>query len=172
MRAYIKNGELVQISDDDVPVFKAAHGDDADAMLLAGTQHQGLLAIDDVYARILRELTGNASVEERDTWPVNTLGVIAAELLTLVPFAEGGHARRILAGVASVTTGREEIITSKVESWCQLVATADVIRSQSREAVRSATSADGVDAALNTASQNAAAAVAAYLAAHQAGNTE
>lgn len=106
--------------------------------------------IDQVHADFLRDLTGDAAPEERDTWAVQEVAARAY----LDGVAKPGQARMIdlLAGGAGLS-GSEmaSVIVAKAEAFEVLVGMAGALRQGARAAVRAATSDDHSveDAALN-----------------------
>lgn len=171
---------------DVVAAYQQHLADEAAASILTHAEYlaNGLAKVDAMHADFMRALTGNATVEERDTW---TAKVAAAKLIDAMTDAEvEAEAAKIVAGdetsiddletlVGDVGLGVAElraladVVLTKSRAYKRLVGVASRIRREAKAAVTAATDAaqpiEGVGAALDQIETNITAQIQAEIAA-------
>ncbi|MFK7942350.1 MAG: hypothetical protein AB8B85_05465 [Paracoccaceae bacterium] len=121
--------------------------------------HNGLEAVDQAFSQLMNELTGNASAEDRDTWPEKRNAATAY----LGGTPEPDDAALIvtaatLRGVDPVAFSQE--IIEKATQFKHLIGLADGLKGRAREMVRAATTEAEVRDALDAMEAQAFAAIA------------
>lgn len=112
-----------------------------------------LAKVDDFHAQVLRDLTGGATVEERDTWKVKE---DAARALIAGSATAGQQSMLALEGKGDDSTAEEiaAIVIAKADAFLTLIGTAAGLRRKARNAVKAAADGaaqyDDVDAAVST----------------------
>ena len=116
-----------------------------------------LFSVDQEHAAQLRHLTGDATVEERDTWPVKA----AAAEAYLAGTASAGQSAMIEAEASGDGTDPQVLaqsITTKATSFLALVGKAGELRRKARKAVGEAATLEALDAAMQAIEAEAKAA--------------
>lgn len=133
-----------------------------EAEALAESKRMALWQIDMTHARILRQLTGNATIEERDTWQAKSIAAQAHISGTATPVQSAMlQAEADLSGMTVDVLA--EIIVLKAHAFYGLIGTAGGIRTSARIAIKACDDPDQIPVILNDVKANAESAVATYI---------
>lgn len=131
----------------------------AGKMALEGAKHGAIAALDQQHAALLRKLTGNATIEERDTWQKKELAALAVkegkatEGQVLMIATEAGYLGTTPAKLA-------DTILAKGAAFEKLIGLAAGVRGKARAAISAAKTPAALQKAIGEGQASAAEALA------------
>lgn len=145
----------------DTTAIMSAWPKEGATLILNAARGEALAAVDEQHAKFMRDLTGGASIEERDTWQAKELAARAlvegiaepaeTEMLTI----EAGYLEIEPAQLAATIIGKADLFK-------KLTGLAAGVRGKARAAIQAATTPAELQAATDTATADVQAALAAF----------
>jgi len=138
----------------------AIFGGDAPSLLFEASQFEALRNVDAAHATFMRNLTGNATIEERDTWQSKELAARAFEDETATP----AQIEMLTIEATYIGTTPDVLATTvitKADQFKKLTGLAAGVRGKARAAIKAATTPQTLEDAAAQAQADVEGALAA-----------
>lgn len=146
-------------------------------LIFEASQHSALQAVDKQHATFMRDLTGNATIEERDTWQSKELAAraLVAQVEANATAAAANEDPPQIATLSQIEmltieanyrgvtpTELAETIIAKADLFKKLTGLAAGVRAKARAAIKAATTPEQLEAAVAQAETDVQAALALF----------
>jgi len=144
---WLPDGTEIEIVSLDQDIPTDALDEEPDLRTLDAVKAEAISTVNFKHAEFLRQLTGNATIEERDTWQAKALAAeavlagSASEIQTKMLATEAGL-------VGETTDALAQKIATKYAAYQKLIGLASGLRRKTENALEAAPNADAVDQVL------------------------